>query len=187
MRATGGNVKKLNFMRFAKYALILGVAIFVMGLTPAHADGIFDVTGATFDNGTTVSGSFTISGGVVTGGSFTISGVTGTLATFIPAFSGCGGGECMLVFSTTGNIGDPFVTLIFAATSLSSYNGGSLCTGFSAGCPDGASIDSTGGQNLGFLTAGSITSAPEPSTYLLLGSGLVGLGLLRRKRLVTNA
>lgn len=178
-------MKKLNFMRFAKYALILGVAIFVMGLTPAHADGIFDVTGLSFDNGTTISGSFTISGGVVTGGSFTMSGVGTALATFVPAFSGCSGGECMLVFSTSGNMGDPFLTLVFAGTSLSSFNGATLC-GATTGCPD-STQDFNGSAGFGFLGAGSITSTPEPSTYLLLGSGLIGLGLLRRKRLLTNA
>jgi hypothetical protein len=188
IRATGGNVKNFNFLRFSKYALILGVAVFVMGLTPVHADGIFDVSGAQFANGDTLTGSFSISGGTVTG-SFTISGITGTFSTLVAANSGCSGGECMIEF-TTGSSATPFLTLIFQGDTLADFAGGALCTSaspciggdFSGFSLDGETFDNGDGN----LTAGSIVSASEPSTYLLLFSGLVGLGLLSRKRLMAN-
>ena len=40
----------------------------------------------------------------------------------------------------------------------------------------------TGVQNVSFQYGTSLTEVPEPSTLLLLGSGLIGLGILGRKR-----
>jgi hypothetical protein len=182
-------VKNSRFLRFTKYALILGVAVFVMGLTPAHADTIYNVTG-TFSNGSALTGTVNIDAtGAVTGGSFTLG--TGTGVSSPISFTALIAGSMMQLdpgvfaatFATAGNpSGNPFITIVFSS--------GVLCVG-SAGCAGEITQFSLNGEDFTDLTSStaSIANAPEPATYLMLFSGLVGLGLLSRKRLVetTNA
>jgi hypothetical protein len=180
--ATGGIVKNFKLLRFAKYALILGVALFVMGLTPAHADTIYNISG-TFSNGSSLTGSVTVdAAGNITGGTFTLG--TGTGVSSPISFSALDGaaqidpGVFAAMFATTGNpTGAPFITIVFSA--------GALCTDASS-CTGEVTQFSLDGENFTELTSGGVTNTPEPSTYLLLGSGLLGLGLLSRKRLATN-
>lgn len=48
-----------------------------------------------------------------------------------------------------------------------------------AGAP---SLNKTVGRNsLPFSSSGKLHNVPEPATFLLLGTGLIGLGFLRRK------
>lgn len=176
-------MKNSKFLRFTKYALILGVAVFVMGLTPAHADTIFNVTG-TFTNGSSLTGSVTIDAtGDVTGGSFTLGTGTGvpTTVSFSSLIAGSmmnlGGGEFAATFATSGSTVAPFITIVFSA--------GNICSD-AATCNGDSTQFSLDGANFTDLATGGVTNAPEPSTYLLLGSGLIGLGLLRRKRLANN-
>jgi hypothetical protein len=177
-------VKNSKFLRFTKYALILGVAVLVMGLTPAHADTIFNVAG-TFTNGSSLTGSVTIDAtGDVTGGSFTLGTGTGVSSTvsFSSLIAGSmmnlGGGEFAASFATSGNpTGAPFITIIFSA--------GNICSDART-CNGDSTQFSLDGEIFTDLATGGVTNTPEPSTYLLLGSGLVGLGLLRRKRLANN-
>jgi hypothetical protein len=44
------------------------------------------------------------------------------------------------------------------------------------------SFGGTGGNDLGVFDNFSIATVPEPATITLLGAGLLGLGLLRRRR-----
>lgn len=184
IQATGGIVKNSKFLRFTKYALILGVAVLAMGLTPAHADTIFNVSG-TFTNGSSLTGTVSIDAtGDVTGGSFTLGTGTGvpTTVSFSSLIAGSmmnlGGGEFAATFATSGNpTGVPFITIIFSA--------GNICSNANS-CNGDATQFSLDGETFTNLGTGGVTNTPEPSTYLLLGSGLVGLGLLRRKRLANT-
>ena len=180
-------MKNLSFIRLVKYALILGVAVFVMGLTPAHADTIFAVSG-TFANGSSLVGTVTVSStGAITGGSFTLGTGTGVGSTMsfssvIPAYvAEFSPGVFAASFATTGNPGSaPFITIVFS--------GGALCT-TAAPCNGDRTQFSLDGLNFVNLLEDSSTpiNAPEPATYLLLFGGLVGLGMLSRKRLATNS
>lgn len=186
--ARGGIVKNFKLLRFAKYALMLGVAVFVMGLTPAHADTIYNVSG-TFSNGSSLTGSVSIdSAGNVTGGTFTLG--TGTGVSSPVSFSSIISAYSMMLepgvfsstFATIGAPGTaPFITIVFSA--------GNLCTAASSNCSGEITQFSLTGLNGDFvmLSRGAAVATPEPATYLMLFGGLVGLGLLSRKRLVATA
>jgi PEP-CTERM motif len=179
-------VKNFNILSFAKYALILGVAVFVMGLTPAHADTITIDPGAVFSNGATLSGTITTnSAGAVTSANIMI-GSTDYTGVFFQAGAP---GEYILVLNQSSSSGEfPALELVFSVGSsgtLAGYTGGALCTA-AAPCDGDFTQFSPDGDSMVNLNSGN-TSVPEPSTYLLLFSGLVGLGLLSRKRFAMNA
>lgn len=179
-----------TIFRLTKYAIVLGVAIFCLGLSPAHADTVFDVTG-TFTNGATLSGTITINTvtGSITGQSLQTSspilGNFGFLVTQTPAFF------YFAEFDTTASPSSPYLDLFFSAGSLVNYAGGSLCSE-SDNCFFGlfeSSFVSLGdGVHYTELDSGYVSysgftnSTPEPGTILLLASGLAGLALLSRKR-----
>jgi len=99
--------------------------------------------------------------------------VTSLFAGQIPGFLNGGPGDLLLEFenSDTG-----VTTYFFALTNPSLPEGSGWCIGDSsspAPCPGL-------GSDYGFTY--NITQAPEPGTLALLGAGLVGLGVARRRK-----
>ena len=76
------------------------------------------------------------------------------------------------------------------ADFLSNCPGGPLSVQDAEGCPGTSNLDITndGGAEINILNAVGYdlagTTVPEPSTFLLLGGGLLGIGIIRRRRLV---
>lgn len=78
--------------------------------------------------------------------------------------------------SVTIDTGAPDGSFIFA---FSCETG----TGSSSGCAKNGDVDQTVFTNVGFInSSGGGGNVPEPATLLILGSGLLGIGLLRQYR-----
>lgn len=183
-------MKNFNFMRHTKYALALCVAVFVMGLTPVHADTITISGGATFNDpsSSVLSGSLTTNAaGLVTSGNISIGSTNYSFVGIQMAQPG----EYIVLLSSTNSAMFPGLELVFSvgsANSLAGYTGGALCsTAVACESGDVTSFSLDGETFYEVNSASATVSAPEPSTYVLLFSGLVGLGLLSRKRLAMNA
>jgi hypothetical protein len=178
---------KSKFLSVTKYILILGIALFVAGLTPAHADTIFNISGTFFD-GPTLTGTMSVNTatGVIDSASFTVTSphesVTYTMQVILDngtgfsgaVFSGTLPGDLALIFATSpsGSLG-----------SLIGYTGGSICSG--SGACGGVNESFVNFDGLGlFWESGPVTEAvatPEPATLALLAAGPLGLCLLARK------
>jgi hypothetical protein len=174
---------KSKFMRLAKYALILGVAVFVAGLTPAHADDITFAVSGQFTDGALLNGSMQIdtSGGGILSGTF-LAGIVPFTVTFETLATP---GEYAAVFTTPFNpAGDPALVLFVMVGSDGSL---SLCTEANAAACGDNSFFTLDGDNVVELATGSLVETPEPATIALLGSGLLALCLLGRKRLALTA
>ncbi|HUK30542.1 MAG TPA: PEP-CTERM sorting domain-containing protein [Candidatus Acidoferrum sp.] len=186
---------KSILMRSTRWALVLAAALLGIGLTTVRAD-TFGVSGL-FSNGPTDSSilggsTITISGGAVTSVDIMVGIGTGvpsvipfTSFSFIGINTSALPNEYALELTSGGNTMF-FLFSLGSSTSLTGYTGGSICSDDS-NCNGGdASILITAAGGAYDLTSGSVT-APEPGTFLLLGSGLAGLGFLYRKRLLANS
>jgi hypothetical protein len=176
--------------------LVLAVVLVGPGLLAASADtftlsGTFPNTpgpGPTFGPALTVTGTINIntalSSNWVTGGTLNI----GTDAfTFTGVQEGVGFWSAYLVqFEDSKGV---FLDVYIPGTSLSGYTGGGLCVaveGQPSNCGTATVLGDGSGDTV-YLTQGSLSSAvPEPSSFLLLTGGLIGLGLLGRKMHVAN-
>jgi hypothetical protein len=165
--------------RITKWFLVLVVALVGPGLFVASADTIttFNVSG-TFADSSALSGTITINTttGAITGASLVIGANTYSfLQLAIPL-----GSEFFAQFTTTSAFTFPFLDLFFPSASLVGYTGGALCTS-SGPCANPTQYGAVAGTSI-YLTQGSSVAAPEPSALILLSAGLIGLGLVARKR-----
>ena len=184
-----GGVMKSSFTSIIKFAFILVVAVFGVGLTTAHADSFTTVNvSGSFTGGTSLTGTLTIdtTTGLITGGLLTTTGTLAGTFSFSSLTDQMGDGPMGYVADFSS--GGVFLSLVFFTSNgtLVSYSGGGFCIGDTAGCGDPSELFNDSTTELMSSGSAVASAVPEPSTYLLLGGGLIGLALLGRKRLVAN-
>lgn len=160
----------------------IGGATVVNGnLNPGNSPGILTIANDLTINGTATT-TMEINATTVRGTDYDGVDVTsGGVMTF--------GGALVFTFGNLSALAnDTNINLFsFAGTSLGNFSG-VTSTGFYdgtwiVGIPNDTWTLTSGGQTLTFSeVTGSLTVVPEPSTALLLGAGLAGLAVLRRRR-----
>lgn len=167
-----------------KFPLLLVLWALSLTTSAAYADTIknFYYEG-TIGTAGTLSGNITIdtTTGVVTDASPFLIGNISYPNTVVPPEVFTFPGEIVISFGDITNIGFLQVNLALPVTTLVGYTGSLLCTE-ARRCPDGDV--SLIGRELSddFLTSGSVSQVPEPSTLALLGTGVFTLaGTVRRR------
>jgi hypothetical protein len=180
-------------MRSAAFVLVCCI-----GLVPALHAGVaeFQLSG-TFLDSTPVSGTFTVdtTAGVVLSADFLYLGQTFSTILAQGPFDCCGDPNSLPIgyalFAGTSNQDLPALHFLLSGTtakdSLVGYMGGNVCSNNTPCGPDSdqhfwESAYHDPNNNVVGLMSGSTAPAPEPSTFMLLGSGVLGLaGVIRRK------
>lgn len=166
---------------------ILAVAAFGLFAPAMRADQIttFNVAGVLSD-GATLSGDVVIDtfAGLVESSSLTVSSPLSFTVSF--NYSGTGYNPNYFAYEISGQPDAttyyPYVVLYLPVTTLFNYAGGPLCSAanFGSTCTTLSLAGTSSTAQFG-VTTGSLTTAPEPTSILLVGSALLGLLALRRR------
>ena len=115
--------------------------------------------------------------------------VGGFTTTYSATITGGGStSESAFVDNTNTLFGEPAAGLIGTVGPFVAPSGAGSATGGGAGVPPySLTLDAVfSGVSSSFSVDGNVTAAPEPSSLLLIGAGLLGFGLLLRKKQIQS-
>ena len=195
-----------------RFSSLVAFSLLLAGGVAAHADTIQNFTvSATLDNnsgtGGSVSGSITINTttGVVSSSNLSSNygGTTYAVSTTVTDSKAIGNGSAFdLSFGTPGAAGGAFLSLVLPVGSLVGYTGGTVCYETRPCSQAGSNYTSSyfapnatfgdqllsGSLSLVVPPTPPVSVTPEPSSLLLLATGLLGSAqAMRRNRQTTAA
>jgi hypothetical protein len=169
---------------------VMIVVVLLAGSMSANAVPlVWNLQGVTFDDGGTATGSFVYDANTSTYSAINIQ-TTGNLSFTYTTSGLIGGGPFALAVTTGSFVGAGFLQLI--AVSGLTDAGGTIAIGQQNGLAPWETtyvMGALGGIMLDYnsppfrsITAGYVTSVPEPATFKLLGFGLLGVGFMWRRK-----